>query len=133
MHIATNSTLRPLIIGKPISTKHDVPQFDTVRLLPGANEVDADTIAAIRKSATGRHWLEKKMLAIVEPQKESDGEGLAGFDSAQAAEFISECMDLETLDRWLDVEKRKDVKVALKARQKELTKAIDHDTRGRVA
>ncbi len=124
MQIAINHTVRPLIVAKPLPSKSNIPQYEAVRLMPGTNEIDEATVDVINGSATARHWLEKKWLELPKASKESSGEGLDGFEPSAALEFIAECMDTATLDRWSEVEKRKDVKTAIKKRQRELERAL---------
>jgi hypothetical protein len=123
--IVINKTIRPLVVAKPLGT--DKAQggrmmFEGVRLLPGSNEVDAITLEAMSKSATVQSWLSKNMIELPKPAK--DGEGVSAYEPAQALQLIADCFDQVILDRWLDVEKRKDIRAAIKARQKELIKAL---------
>lgn len=129
MQIAINNTVRPLIIPVPLPSRNNVPQHNAVRLMPGSNEVNDETVKALNESATARHWVEKRWLELAAPKK-TDGEGLAGFEANAAITFVGECMDLATLESWGDTENRKEVKAAIKKRSKELQKVIDHDTRG---
>ncbi len=126
MQIVINHTVRPLIITKTLPSKTNVLNYETVRFLPGSNEADDSTVEAIERSATARHWVEKRWLEIPKARS-SDGEGLEGFEPGAAMTFVAECMDVQTLDRWSDVEKRKDVKAAIKKRQRELDRVLSRE------
>lgn len=128
MQIAVNNTARPLIVAKPQASRNGLTQHIAVRLMPGSNEVDDDTAKVLSDSATARHWVEKKWLTINESKK-AGGEGLDGFEPSAAIVFVQDCMDVATLDRWEETEKRKDVKAAIKKRSRELQRALDHETR----
>lgn len=128
MQIAINKTVRPLVVPKAIPSTANVPQFEAVRLMPGSNEVDEATVKAMRESATVQFWVQKNWLELPTAKKEG-GEGLEGFELEAALTFVNECMDVATLERWSDVEKRKDVKAALKKRLRDLERALSHETR----
>lgn len=127
MQIAINKTVRPLIVAKCLPSHNNAPNFVSVRLMPGSNEIDTQTAEALEKSATARHWISSNMLEVKAPK--SEAEGLAGFDSDAAVAFVAECMDMATLERWEETEKRREVKSAVKKRQKELEKVLNQETR----
>lgn len=129
MHIVINKTTRPLIFAKPIGTdlaRNGAVNFESVRLLPGSNEIDDEAAKSMATSATVKTWAAKGFIEAPTPTK-PDAEGLSGYDAPMAMQLISDCYDAAILDRWLDAEKRKDVRRAITARQRELVTALSKD------
>lgn len=125
-HIVVNKTTRPLIFAKPIGVdraRAGQPNFESVRLMPGSNEIDDGAAKAMAESATVRMWSTQGFIDAPTPSKDN-ADGLTGYEPALSMQLVADCYDPACLDRWLDVEKRKDVRRAITARQRELTLAL---------
>lgn len=114
---------------------------DTVKLMPGANDVPAKAWDAVKDTAAAKHYLSEGLLEVVPssplkavpPAGGATGEGgeggtgegdavedLKALKVPEAIKLVKETTDLPLLKRWADADDRKGVHAAIEDQIAEL-------------
>lgn len=99
--------------------------MEPVFLKPGTNEVERSVLERLRDHSNQMVFetlTKEGKLSYAETQGAST---IGSFKPAEAIQMIQDCYDVSTLEQWLDEDKRKDVRVALREQLKTVREAFE--------
>lgn len=99
---------------------------DLVTLKPGANHIDVEIVEMMRKHNTVVQWIRLQYIRLPKPLK-LGGFGLSNFSEPEAIEIVRETYDVDLLTRWLDTERRSDIREVMRDRRGELQRALSKE------
>lgn len=109
--------------------EHETVIYEPKTLFVGVNLVERNTaFEQFLKSETHRALAKKGKVEVINLDKDGKpSKGLLQFEEDRAFEFINECYQLQLLDEWAEIDDRREVVEAIKARKRELTKELNVD------
>ena len=111
--------------GGKTAKGEEVAGHGRVRLIPGANAIDANDWAAVRKLGLIKHYIDKGLI-VEGTTVAGDLGSLEGVKPDEAIKLVGETLDRKRLTTWLEMESRPAVKSAIESR----LAAVDSARRG---
>lgn len=125
--IVRNNSERVIGIMVPTSSVDTANPIvhEPVFLKPGTNEVTREIYERLVHGSSAQVFdslTKEGKLSFAEPQ---GNQTISSFKPSEAVQMIQDCYDVSTLEQWLDEEKRKDVRTALREQLKTVREAFE--------